>query len=169
MGRGCCVLVGHRPPKCPSQPRLRAREEQEGAGPSRTGSKQGRPEVKVQFPEQSWSGPGRHQAELVRWKARRQNWVRTQRSWSPGQVQPEERGSELRIRASGPGGMGSWLDAGGKLQDTPRPSRRETAILSGVLRAQARPQGLSDVPGEPNKSAHPHSSSQLNTLIISAL
>ena len=148
MGGGCCILIGHRPPKCPPQPRLRASEEQEGGGPSRTGSKQGRPEVKVQYPEQSWSGLSGHQAERVGWKAQRQNWVRTQRPRSPGQVQPEERGCELRIRTSGPGGSGDWLDAGEKQQDTPRPSRRETAILPGVLRAQARPRGLSDVSGE---------------------
>lgn len=110
---------------------------------------------------------------MVGWEAVKQNWIRTQRPRSPGQVQPEERGCELRIRASWPGGTGGWLDAGGKLEDSPRPSRRETAVLSGVLEAQARPWACLTCLGSCVESAHTRQltlgSSQLHTPVISAL
>lgn len=92
---------------------------------------------------------------MVGWEAVKRNWIRTQRPRSPGQVQPEERGCELKIRASGPGGTGGWLDTGGKLKDSPRPSRRETAVLSGVLEAQVRPWACLTCLGSCIESAHP--------------
>lgn len=159
-------MAGHRPPKCASQPRLRARAEQEGGGPSRTGSKQRRPEAEVQFPEQSWSGPGGHRAETVGWKARRQNWVRTQRpqrsSQRRGAVSSESgpRGLEGRV-------AGCTLGDSGKTP--PGPAEGRLPFSLGFSGHRRDPGACLTCLGSCNKSAHPHSSSQLNTLIISAL
>lgn len=52
------MLVSHRPPKCPSQPRLRARTGR--WWPQKNQLQAGEARGKVQFPEQSRSGPGGH-------------------------------------------------------------------------------------------------------------